>query len=74
MLRENYSRSGRSPTTQAQRTAAVTGMVECLTVVKLAVAAVELAAGSGSSKSSYGGGGGNIPFLAISDLSSKLLR
>ena len=51
MLRGNHSRPGRSPTAQAQRTAAVMGMVEFTTVAKLATVVVA-AAGNESSKSS----------------------
>ena len=49
--RESIS-SGRSPMPQAQRTVAITGMVGFMMVAKLAAAAVELAVGSESSKSS----------------------
>ena len=52
VLRENHSRFGRSPTTHAQRRAAVMDIMECLAVAKLAAAAVEVAASSESSKSS----------------------
>ena len=64
VLRENHSRSGRSPTTQAQRTAAVTGMVEFSTVAKLPAPAVALAAGSDLRVR------GKMPFAAICALFS----
>ena len=47
MLRENYSRSCRSPTTQAQCTKVMVCVVGCVTVVKLAAATADkLATGS----------------------------